>query len=56
MQNCYRSQAKRTESMQKDQDERLTKKHIQTLSFVQEVVNENKALKEKIKELEVNIN
>ncbi|CAD5117701.1 DgyrCDS6452 [Dimorphilus gyrociliatus] len=52
MQNCYRSQSKNTEGMQKDQDDRLTKKHIQTLSFVQEVVNENKALKDKIKELE----
>lgn len=38
------------------QDERLTNKHIQTLSFTQEIVNENKELKKKLEELEVRLN
>ena len=36
-----------------DTNERLTQKHIQTLGFLQEIVNENKALKERVVELEV---
>ncbi|RUS81461.1 hypothetical protein EGW08_010759 [Elysia chlorotica] len=35
-----------------DQNDRLSNKHIQTLGFLQEVVNENKALKQKVQELE----
>jgi len=35
-----------------DVDERLTQKHIQTLGFLQEIVNENKALKLRVAELE----
>ena len=38
-----------------DQDERLTNKHIQTLGFLQEIVNENKGLKIRIAELEVSV-
>lgn len=34
------------------QDERLTNKHIQTLSFLQEMANENKLLKQRIEEME----
>ena len=37
-----------------DQNDRLSNKHIQTLGFLQEVVNENKALKQRLQELEVN--
>ncbi|XP_005091270.1 restin homolog [Aplysia californica] len=35
-----------------EQDERLTSKHIQTLGFLQEIVNENKELKTRVIELE----
>ena len=34
------------------QEERLSKKHIQTLGYVQELMNENKKLREIIKEYE----
>ncbi|KAK3803313.1 hypothetical protein RRG08_021511 [Elysia crispata] len=35
-----------------EQNDRLSSKHIQTLGFLQEVVNENRALKQKVQELE----
>ena len=35
------------------QDERLTNKHIQTLSFLKEMAEENKMLKQRVSELEV---
>ena len=38
-----------------EQNERLTRKHIQTLSFMQEVVAENKELKSKLEELETRL-
>ena len=53
MQNCYNTGKRVPREKQYDQDERLTNKHIQTLQFVQEVVNENKILKNRIEELEV---
>ena len=37
------------------QDDRLTNKHIQTLSFLKEIANENKELKQRIEELEVGL-
>ncbi|KAK2162195.1 hypothetical protein LSH36_102g08008 [Paralvinella palmiformis] len=43
MQNCYGK---------KEQNDRLTTKHIHTLKFLQEIVAENKQLKERIDELE----
>lgn len=52
MQNCYNTGNRVPREKQFDQDERLTSKHIQTLQFVQEVVNENKVLKKRIEELE----
>ena len=64
MQNCYTSkkgpkhaQAADPESSHHDseQDGRLTKKHIETLKFVQEIAEENKLLKIKIEELEVDL-
>lgn len=54
MQNCYNTGTRVPREKQYDQDERLTSKHIQTLQFVQEVVNENKVLKSRIEELEEN--
>lgn len=36
-----------------DQDERLTKKHIETLGFVKEIAEENKLLKQKIEDYEL---
>lgn len=53
MQNCYNSNRIPRENMH-DQDERLTKKHIETLGFVKEIAEENKLLKQKIEEYEVN--
>ena len=47
MQNCYGK---------KEQNDRLTTKHIHTLKFLQEIVAENKQLKERIDELEVRVN
>ena len=55
MQNCYNTGNRVPREKQFDQEERLTSKHIQTLQFVQEVVNENKVLKKRIEELEVYI-
>ena len=55
MQNCYNTGTRVPREKQYDQDERLTSKHIQTLQFVQEVVNENKVLKSRIEELEVSL-
>ena len=52
MQNCYNTK-KIARGEAEDQDGRLTSKHIQTLSFLQEIVNENKTLKTRIEELEV---
>ena len=57
MQNCYRKgRAPQFESEVEeveDQNGRLTTKHIHTLKFLQDVVNENKALKARVAELEV---
>ena len=36
-----------------EQDDRLTTKHIKTLTFLQDIVKENKDLKCKLKDLEV---
>lgn len=36
-----------------NQDERLNSKYIQTLSFLQEIANENRKLKQRIAQLEV---
>lgn len=55
MQNCYNTGTRVPREKLYDQDERLTSKHIQTLQFVQEVVNENKVLKSRIEELEVSM-
>ena len=55
MQNCYNTGGNRVPREKQNQDERLTNKHIQTLQFVQEVVNENKVLKNRIEELEVHV-
>ena len=52
MQNCYNT-GKLSRGDVLEQDERLTTKHIQTLSFLQEIVRENKELKARIAELEV---
>ena len=58
MQNCYR----KGRTLQPDSEEvegqngRLTTKHIHTLKFLQDVVNENKALKARVDELEVSRN
>ncbi|XP_062592994.1 protein Hook homolog 3-like [Saccostrea cucullata] len=52
MQNCYSSNRIPRENMH-DQDERLTKKHIETLGFVKEIAEENKVLKQKIEEYEL---
>lgn len=52
MQNCYSSNRIPRENMH-DQDERLTKKHIETLGFVKEIAEENKLLKQKIEDYEL---
>lgn len=39
-----------------EQHQRLSNKHIQTLSFLQEMANENKTLRERVKLLEVKKN
>lgn len=54
MQNCYNTGERIPREKKFEVDERLANKHIQTLQFVQEVVNENKVLKKKVEELEVN--
>ena len=38
---------------QSEQDQRLSTKHIRTLTFLQDIVNENKQLKAKVEQLEV---
>lgn len=53
MQNCYNTGERIPREKKFDVDDRLANKHIQTLQFVQEVVNENKVLKKRIEELEV---
>ncbi|XP_052230608.1 coiled-coil domain-containing protein 18-like isoform X2 [Dreissena polymorpha] len=52
MQNCYNTGERIPREKKFELDERLANKHIQTLQFVQEVVNENKILKKKVEELE----
>ena len=52
MQNCYNT-GKVPRDLMNEQSERLTTKHIQTLSFLQEIVQENKDLKAKVEELQV---
>ena len=52
MQNCY-NVGKVSRDAQDGQNERLTNKHIKTLSFLQEMAKENKELKAKIQEYEV---
>ena len=52
MQNCY-NVGKVSRETQDGQNERLTNKHIKTLSFLQEMAKENKDLKARIQELEV---
>ncbi|CAH1780181.1 unnamed protein product [Owenia fusiformis] len=54
MQNCYGS-GRVPREVQGDQEERLTTKHIQTLSFLQDIANENKELKVKIDDLEAKL-
>lgn len=54
MQNCYSGKRVSREVIH-DQSERLTTKHIQTLSFLQDIVKENKELKAKVEELQVMI-
>lgn len=51
MQNCYKGGTR--EGKLSQDDERLTKRHIETLSFVQELGLENKQMKMKIEQLEV---
>jgi len=53
MQNCYPGKERIPRERQVEMEERLANKHIQTLQFVQEVVNENKLLKKRVEELEV---
>ena len=55
MQNCYRKGRVPQHDSEEvdDQNGRLTTKHIHTLKFLQDVVNENKALKTRVVELEV---
>ena len=55
MQNCYRKGRTPQHDSEEvdDQNGRLTTKHIHTLKFLQDVVNENKALKARVDELEV---
>ena len=54
MQNCYKDVGSVPRQDVDDQDGRLTNKHIKTLSFLQDVANENKELKAKVVQLEVN--
>ena len=51
--NCYGRVPR--ENMPGDVDERLTTKHIKTLTFLQDIARENKELKARIKVLEVSI-
>ncbi|WAR12736.1 hypothetical protein MAR_026916 [Mya arenaria] len=52
MQNCYNGGERMPREKKFEMDERLANKHIQTLQFVQETVNENKVLKKRVEELE----
>ncbi|XP_076449827.1 uncharacterized protein LOC143286120 [Babylonia areolata] len=52
MDNCYGKGDKLPKELMNNQDERLTNKHIQTLSFLKEMASENKQLKQRIEELE----
>ncbi|XP_038070153.1 CAP-Gly domain-containing linker protein 1-like [Patiria miniata] len=54
-QNTYNSNGKPSKHEQADQDERLTNRHIQTLSFLQDVARENKELKARVDELEAEL-
>ena len=53
MDNCYGKGDRIPRELMHSQDERLTNKHVKTLSFLQEIANENKQLKQRIEELEV---
>ena len=54
MQNCYKGKnPAASQEVVEDQNGRLTTKHIKTLSFLQEMHNENKFLKNRVEELEV---
>lgn len=52
MDNCYNKSSRIPRELMHNQDERLTNKHIQTLSFLQDLAAENKALKQRVEELE----
>ena len=52
MQNCYNS-GKIGREAHDEQDKRLTNKHIKTLSFLQDIAEENKQLKARVTDLEV---
>jgi hypothetical protein len=51
--NCYSKKGRIPREKMTEQTERLTSKHIETLSFLQDIVAENKELKAKNEELEV---
>lgn len=51
MDNCYNGRIPREQLH--SQDERLANKHIQTLSFLQDIAKENQQLKERVERLEV---
>ena len=53
MDNSYGSGDRIPRELMHSQDERLTNKHVKTLSFLQEIAKENKQLKLRIEELEV---
>ncbi|KAI0221753.1 hypothetical protein LSAT2_026982 [Lamellibrachia satsuma] len=57
MQNCYRKGRvpQNDSEVVEDQNGRLTTKHIHTLKFLQDVVNENKNLKARVDELEAQL-
>ena len=55
MQNCYKKGNRIPKELLEAQDGRLTTKHIQTLAFVQDVVRENKEMKAKLEEYEVQL-
>ena len=52
-QNTYHASGTPSKQEQADQNARLTNRHIQTLSFLQDVARENKELKARVDELEV---
>ena len=53
MDNTYSGGDRIPRELMHTQDERLTNKHIQTLSFLKEMAEENKMLKQRVSELEV---